>query len=161
GAAAVGGDRVAEFLGFERNGMAFVDRLAVDDRFGWLAVVVGARVFIGLEFGAGAVLAHVEIEPGGVGGPFGGAALAAGVGGPEMRSAVAGFEAAGHGFDDRPVAIVFDRAVAAEDPDEAAILVAPAEPFAVDFGVFGSEDFGAGSAAFVPLVAPGREEADI
>jgi len=39
-----------------------------------------------------------------------------------MRSSVAALEAAGHRLDDRPVAIVFDGTVAAEDPDQSRSL---------------------------------------
>ena len=56
--------------------------------------------------------------------------------------------------------VVLDGPVAAEDPDEARVPVAPAEPLAVRLGVRGCEDLRTLAPLLVPLVAPGRQEAD-
>ena len=42
-----------------------------------------------------------------------------------------------------------------------AVLVAPAQPLAVDGRVLGGEDLGPVAPLLVPLVAPGRQEADV
>ena len=117
----VGGDRVAELLGVERDRVVLVDRLAVEHRLDRRAVVVGARLVVAAgELGHVAVLPHVEVEPVVVVEPRRGAVAARRVEGHQVRAAVALAQAAGHGADDRLVRVVLDRPVAAEDPDDAA-----------------------------------------
>ena len=53
------------------------------------------------------------------------------------------------------------RPIAAEDPDDPAVPVAPPEPLPVDGRVRGGEDLGALAPLLVPLVAPRGQEADV
>ncbi len=57
--------------------------------------------------------------------------------------------------------IGFNRPIAAEDPHDCRILVAPAQPLAVPRGRLGSEDLRPDAPLLVPLVAPGWKESHV
>ena len=86
---------------------------------------------------------------------------AGGMEGDQVRAAVAAPQAARHGLDDRAVRVVFDRPVTAENPDDARILVARAQPLAVGRGIRGGEDLLSDAPFLVPLVAPRRQHTDV
>ena len=74
----IGCGRMPQIVRVERHGVIFVDRLAVNDRFGRRAVVVLASLGVPFgELGDVTVLPHVEVEPVVVVKPFG-RAMAAG-----------------------------------------------------------------------------------
>ena len=76
-------------------------------------------------------------------------------------AAVAFAEPARHRPHDVVVRGRLHRSVAAENPDDAGVLVASAQPLAVGLGVVGREDLGADAPFLVPLVAPRRQHADV
>ena len=143
--------------------MVLVDRFAVEHRFDRGAGVVDARLVVAAGvLGDVAVLPHIEVEPLGVVEPGRRAVAAGRMQRHQVRSAVPGAQAPRHGLDDRALAVGLDRTVAADDPDDVGhILVAPAEPRAVAFGVRRREHLRARPALDVPLVAPGRQEPDV
>src|SRR5690606_16726183 len=103
------------------------------------------------------VLAHVEVEPGRVMEPLRGAAPAWRVESDQVRPAVALPQTLRHRLDDGAMFLVFDRPVAADDPDERLGAVTPPDPFAVGPRVVRREDLRAlAPRALHPLVAPGR-----
>ena len=115
-AADVGGDGVAQGPGIERDRVALVDRLTVDDRPGGRAARVWAgRVVMAGEFGGVAVLPHVEVEPVGVVEPAGPALAAGRVEGDQVATAIALAKPVGHGPEDGLLGVVLDVPVAPED----------------------------------------------
>ena len=158
----VGGDRVPELRGLERDRVVLVDRLAVDHRLRRLAVVVGARrVVAARELGHVAVLPHVEVEPVLVVERHGRAVAARRVERREVGPAVALTQPARHRPQDLLVGLRLHRPVAAEDPDHPVVPVAPPEPLPVDGRVRRGEDLRAPAPLLVPLVAPRGQEADV
>jgi hypothetical protein len=107
------------------------------------------------------VLAHVEIEPCILVIVLAGTAAAGGVPGHQMASTVTLAEATGHGPGDLVVGVRLGRPIATENPDDTCFLVTTPEPFPVRFSIGWRENFRTGAPLFVPLVAPGGEEADI
>src|SRR4051812_31150963 len=149
----VASDRVPVLLRIECDRVVFVDRLAVEHGFRRDAIVVCP----GLIVAAGilrrvAILAHVYVEPWRLLGVLRGAAAAGRMERDEMRSAVAGAQAAGHRLDDGALSVALDRAVAAQDPDESRVAIPPPEPFAVRLGVRRCEDLRPHAPSLVPLV---------
>jgi len=140
----------------------FVDRFAVEDGLHGSALVVLAGLVVPAgELGDMAVLAHVEVEPWLVMEPGRGPSAARRMVGDEMRAAIAGAQAFRHRPRDFPVRVAFDWTIAADDPDDARVAVTLPQPFAVHTRVRRREDLGPHAPLPVPLVAPGREHADI
>src|SRR5262245_54967319 len=57
--------------------------------------------------------------------------------------------------------LVLDRTVTADDPYDRLILVAAADPFAVNASILRRENLGAFAPFFVHLVAPSRQQSDV
>ena len=122
--------------------------LAVKDRLDGGARVVGAdHGVVGQVAGAVAGLEHVEVEPGLVMQPFGGG--------------MPGADPLGHGAPHRPLELRIGRTVAAEDPDDGVVAIAPAKELAVGARVLRGEHLRAHAPQlFRHLVAPRGEHAD-
>ena len=58
------------------------------------------------------------------------------------------------------MAVVLDRPVAPQNPDDRLVPVPSAQEFAITAGIFGREDLGPLAPLLVPLIAPGRQHAD-
>jgi len=105
-------------------------------------------------------LGHIEVQPIGFVEQVGGVRAAAGVIGHQMSAAVAALQSPRHGVDDLAMTIALDGPIAAEDPDDRAISIAAAQPFAVDLGILRCENLGADAPLQIPLVTPGRQHSD-
>src|SRR4051812_5952602 len=108
-----------------------------------------------------AVLAHVEVEPRFAVQPGRGAFTTGRMEGDEVSAAVSGSQALRHRADDLEMRVVFDRPVAAENPDDSGVFIATPEPRAVNLRVRRRENLRSDAAPLVPLVAPRREEAHV
>src|SRR5512139_1998264 len=78
----------------------------------------------------------------------------------EVDAAVPFVKAERHPAHDLALRVVFDGAVAAEDPDYGLVAIASSDPLSIDFGVVRGEDFRTRSPLLVPLVSPCRQKPD-
>ena len=78
-----------------------------------------------------------------------------------MRAAVAGRDAGGHGAANFQLLRRFDRAIAAENPDDRLVLVTLAKEFAVDSRILRRENLRADAPLFVDLIAPCWKQTNI
>jgi hypothetical protein len=82
--------------------------------------------------------------------------------GHQMPAAIALGQTAHHRLDNLFVGVSFDRPITAQDPDDiGGVLIPLPEPAAEDLGILRREDLRTDTPLLVPLVAPGREKADI
>ena len=180
-AAAAGKDRTITLLAHVVVAEVAVGRVPGGPRADGVVLVVGLGVqsrFDGLQRivpfdhlpdrraapGAMAGLHHVQVEPRLVVQLFGGRVAAPRMIGLEGVCTRAFVDARGHGAPDGPVVgIVFVRGpVAAENPENVgAILVALAQPAAIETGIIHCEDLRACPPHGRHFVGPGRQEADI
>src|SRR5688500_9142486 len=116
-------------FGLERDRMIFVDRLAIDHGLGGAATIVFLRfVVASTVFGDVSILAHIEIEPVGIMKILRRALTASGMKRDQVRSTIAGSQSIRHRLDDSALRIVFDRPVAAYDPDDRFVFVSLPQP---------------------------------
>ena len=139
--------------------MTLVQGLRVQAGLGGRPVVVlpGPRVPPGV-LGVVAVLPHVEVEPFLVVEITRRPRPAVGVERDQVRPPVALAEAPRHRPDDFLLLLVVETSVAPQDPDEAPVLVPPADPLAVDRRVRSVEHRLAVLPLIAPVPTPGRQK---
>ncbi len=104
--------------------MVLVERLAVEYRFGRLAIVVRARLRVASRVLRDvAVLPHVDVEPALVVKPLRRAGATRRVEGDQVAATVARAEAAGQRAEDGFLRIVVNTPIAAEDSDQSPVLL--------------------------------------
>src|SRR5204863_3753366 len=79
----------------------------------------------------------------------------------EMPPAVTLFQTASHGADGLQMGVILDTSISAENPDDRLILVTATQILSVGGCVVRCEDFRPRAPWSVPLVAPGRQHADV
>src|SRR5688572_27896994 len=144
----IGRVRVAALLRLEVDGMVLVDRLAIEDRLRGRGRVVGGDALPGGGVVPVPALAHVEVERRIIvreegRGPARLRRAAARVIGDEVRASVAAPEPRRHRLPDGELRAAVGRSIAAEDPDDRGIAVAPPQVLAEGGGILRSEDLGA------------------